>query len=379
MYSVTGFGSMIADRIRTDAYCEALRRTVRPGSVVLDIGTGTGIFAFLACRFGARKVYAVDPGDAIQVAREIAIANQCADQIEFIQELSTEVDLPEGTEVIVSDIRGVLPLFDHHLPSIIDARDRLLRPGGVLIPKSDSLWAAVVEAPELYRRYSEPWDESPYNIDMRAARSIASNTWGAGRVKPDQLLAAPKCWATLDYRAISQPNIRGEVTWAVARAGTGHGLSIWFDATLADGISYSNSPLCPELIYGNGFFPWSAPLQLAAGDVVSATLDAHLVGGDYLWRWNTDVKGGDGKIKARFNQSTFFGAPLSSNRLRKRVATHVPQLNENGQVEHFILGLMDGRASLGDVARCLRDRFPSRFPTVENALTHVADVSLRYS
>ena len=31
---------------------QALRAAVRPGSVVLDIGTGTGIFAMLAARFG---------------------------------------------------------------------------------------------------------------------------------------------------------------------------------------------------------------------------------------------------------------------------------------------------------------------------------------
>jgi len=88
---------MIADTVRTGAYAEALRRAVKAGSVVLDIGTGTGIWALLACKFGARRVYAAEPGDAIHVAREIAAANGWSDRIEFIQRLSTEVTLPSGS------------------------------------------------------------------------------------------------------------------------------------------------------------------------------------------------------------------------------------------------------------------------------------------
>ena len=70
MYSLAGYGKMIADKVRMDAYSQALRRAVKPGSVVVDIGAGTGICAMLACRFGARKVYAIEPDDAIHVARD---------------------------------------------------------------------------------------------------------------------------------------------------------------------------------------------------------------------------------------------------------------------------------------------------------------------
>ncbi len=56
MYSLGAYGSMIADRIRVDAYAAALRRTVREGSIVVEIGTGPGIFAVLACQLGASQV-----------------------------------------------------------------------------------------------------------------------------------------------------------------------------------------------------------------------------------------------------------------------------------------------------------------------------------
>src|SRR5215831_6392496 len=132
-YSLAGYGEMIADRVRMEAYAEALRRTVKPGSVVLDIVTGPGIWAVLACQLGATRVIAVEPDSIIQVAREVAISNQCSEKIEFIQKASTSLELLIQADVIVSDMRGVLPLLGQNIPSVVDARRRFLAPGGVLI------------------------------------------------------------------------------------------------------------------------------------------------------------------------------------------------------------------------------------------------------
>src|SRR5262245_21451987 len=118
MYSVAMYGRMIRDSARTDAYAEALRRLVKPDSIVLDIGAGTGIFSLLACRFGARRVYAVEPADAIQIAREIAAANGYADRIEFIQKLSTEITLPEQADVIIYDLRGMFTFMGRHITCV---------------------------------------------------------------------------------------------------------------------------------------------------------------------------------------------------------------------------------------------------------------------
>jgi len=381
MYSIYGYGRMIADRVRTDAYAQALRRAVKPDSVVLDIGTGTGIFALLACQFGARRVYAVEPDHAIQVAREIAASNGYAQRIEFIQGLSTQATFPEQADVIVSDLRGVLPLFQHHIPSIVDARQRLLAPGGVLIPQRDTLWVAVVEAPELYSRHVAPWGDSTYGLNMEAAQRILTNTFRKGRVTPEQLTLEPQCWATLDYATVVNPDIHGKVAWTAARGGVAHGLSVWLDATLAEGVCFSNSPSAPELIYGTAFFPWPTPVTIAAGDTVSVALHANLVGEDYVWRWETLVLGqGDPEqVKANFKQSTFLSQLLSPKRLRKRTRNFVPVLDEDGQIDRLILELMDGDKTLNDVARRVSSEFPARFGELEDALERVRKLSEKYS
>jgi protein arginine N-methyltransferase 1 len=264
---------------------------------------------------------------------------------------------------------------------MIDARQRFLAPGGTLIPLRETMWAAVVEAPELHRRYMQPWDDNSYGLDLRAGLGYAANSWGRAQVKPDQLLVRPACWATLDYTVIETPHVVGEVSWTMERPGTGHGLVIWFDAVLAEGVQFSNAPGAPELIYGTAYFPWPDPVPLAAGDLISVSLRADLVYEDYIWCWKTRVfdKGGTGQIKASFDQSDFYATPMSPTSLRKQAATYVPARTEDGAVDLFILSSMDGTATLGDIASSVCAQFPQFFPRWQDALAKVADMATRYS
>jgi protein arginine N-methyltransferase 1 len=214
---------MIADRVRMQAYAQALRNTVRDGSVVVELGAGPGIFAVLACQLGASRVYAIESSEIIQVAREVAIANGCEDKIEFYETRSDDVTLPTRADVILSDLRGVLPLFERHIPAIVDARRRFLSPGGVLIPRKDTLWAAIVNAPKAFSELVDPWDCNPLGQDLSPARRLIVNDTQKIRVNPDQLLTTHQLWATLEYGTIENRDIRGELRWRVDRAGTGHG------------------------------------------------------------------------------------------------------------------------------------------------------------
>jgi protein arginine N-methyltransferase 1 len=376
MYSLPGYGHMIEDRVRIDAYAGAIRKTVRPGSVVLEIGTGPGIFAVLACQLGASRVYAIEPDPIIQVAREVAAANSCADRIEFIEDLSTRVTLPVQADVIVSDLRGVLPFFQSHLPSIADARRRLLAPGGTLIPKRDAVWAAVVEAPEQYARIVDPWGENILGQDLSPARQLAVNDFQKARFTSQQLLTSPQLWATLEYAAIDSPDHRGPLNFSVQRPGTGHGIVIWFETCLADGIGFSNAPGTPEAIYGSMFLPWLEPVSLAEGQDLHMDLEATLVENNYIWRWTTQIASSNGPGPGlRFEQSQLAGAVLSLAKLHQSASDCVPQLSENGRLNRRALELMDGKNSLEKIARQLAPEFPRRFQRWQQALAYVAKLS----
>jgi protein arginine N-methyltransferase 1 len=377
IYSINAYGDMIADCVRRDAYTAALVKVVRPGDLVLDLGTGTGFFAFIACRLGARVV-AVEPEPVIQVAKEIAAANGLAGRIEFIQDRCDRVSLPERADVLVSDLRGKLPMLGRHLPSIADARGRLLKPGGVQIPASDELWAAVVEVPERYGYFAKAWIDNESGLDMSAARRLAVNASQRIRLTTEQLMAAPARWATLDYTRLEDADVDGSVQFTVDRAGHAHGIALWFDSILTEGVALSNAPSRPELVYGNVFLPLESAVAVEAGDTVSAILSARLVNDDYVWRWEVSVDRG-GRSLWRSRQSTFFDSPLSIATLRKRSDAHTPRLNEEGEVVSFVLERMRGGATLGEIAREAAERFPHRFASVTDALSTLGDLATRYS
>ena len=379
MYDIVDYGLMAADCKRREAYAEALRRAVTPGSVVVDIGTGTGVFALLACSFGARRVFAIEPDNSIFVAQELAAANGYAERIEFIQDFSTNVTLPERADVIISDMRGILPLVQQHIPTIIDARERLLARAGVLIPQRDTLWVSVVETADLYRDFTAPWEDTAYGFDLRAARKAAVNS--SRKARPGcQMLTEPECWATLGYADIKDANAGAEVHLRVIRAGTGHGLAVWFDTILTEGICLTNSPAEPQLPYGQVFFPWTEAVNLEVGDTITVLLQAKLMGDYYVWRWDTRVfeQGNPARVKGDFKQSTFYGDPLLPARLRKQEAGYLPTLTDAGRLDLMILELMNQPCSLGDIAERIQKQFPLRFSQWRDALDHVCELSMRY-
>src|SRR5215813_5744863 len=319
MYSVASYGQMIADSGRIEAYVTALRRALKPDSVVIDLGCGPGLFALLACQMGAQRVYAIEPDNVIEVARQAAIANGYEDRIVCIQEYSTSVNLPEKADIIISDLRGVLPWFQKHIPAIVDVRHRLLKSEGVLIPQKDFLWAALVEVPDEHDRIAGPWEQNSYGLDLNSARTFVTNSWRKIRVNPEQFVTEPLQWFVLDYQEIKNPDFAADLSWNASRTGTAHGFVVWFDSELSDGIGFSNRPGEAELIYGTGFFPFSEPLQLRTKDRVAITLSADLIEDEYVWRWETQVSSPDGsEPRVSFKQSSFFGVPLSAKQLQKR-------------------------------------------------------------
>jgi protein arginine N-methyltransferase 1 len=373
MYSVFAFGSMILDEIRMEAYTRALQQVITPETVVLDIGTGTGILALLACKFGARHVYAIDVNDAVQVARDIAAKNGLSERITFFQDSSLDVELPERADVIVSDLRGVLPPLQKHIPIIADARRRFLAPGGTLIPQNDTLYAAIVEAPDIYARFDAPWQT--YDFDMQVARKIAVNSWQKIRVGADHLLSDSAPFATLDYTTVESPHIVGSIDLRASRSGTAHGLSLWFEAQVAEGIRYSTAPDAPEMIYGNTFFPLEKPVTVNEGDAISVDLSARLVDVEYVWSWNSRFPNG-----TQFRQSTLLSMPLSLEKLRKTTPTFTPRrLNEKGECVLLAITLMNQQKSLQDIASEVMRQFPRLFPDERDALAYVGTLAQKYA
>jgi protein arginine N-methyltransferase 1 len=377
-YSVGEYGSMIADTIRMEAYVRALERAITPGCFVLELGTGPGVMALIACRLGAGRVVAVEPDDVIEIGRETARANGVQDRIEFRQAFSKDIELDERADVMVSDLRGVLPYHTGHIESIVDARKRLVAPKGALIPGRDTLWAAVVTAPDLYRRRVEVWSDHARELDLDAARELAVNTWWRDRIEESQLLTERNPVATLEYSSIDEPDLEAETSHTVGTSGKAHGICVWFDTELVEGVGFSNAPGGPEAIYGQAFFPLSRPVDVLAGDTVGIRLVAKLTAGEYVWGWSSSFMR-DEDVIAAFRQSTALGLPVTRRLLERSSEGFVPLLSEEGEAVKVGLESMNGERALQDIAARLSTQFPEFFARGRDSLQLAVRLAQKYS
>ncbi|HJZ65085.1 MAG TPA: 50S ribosomal protein L11 methyltransferase [Candidatus Acidoferrum sp.] len=378
MYSLDEFGEMIGDPLRFPAYCEAIARGVKSGDVAADIGSGPGIFALLAAKAGARKVYAIDTENALEFGRQFAATNGMTGRIEFLRADSRQILLPERANIIISDIRGALPLFGQGILALNDARKRHLAERGRMIPERDQILAALVEAPEGYEKIVAPW-KTVSGLDLEAALPVVLNTMYKRLIKPDQLLTKPQVWHELDYLNGANARAGTLLEFACTRSGTAHGFAIWFQTWLLGEIGFGTQPGTSDSVYGQIFLPLVHPVKLTEGEKIRAGLHADLVGTDYVWRWELELPASPGREAVNFKQSTFQGGRMSPSSLRKRAAEFVPVLSEAGLAERWLFLAMDGKTPLDQVAIKAAKHFPHTFARVEDAFRRAGEISDRYS
>jgi protein arginine N-methyltransferase 1 len=379
-YDVASYGEMIDCEPRMGIYAEALRRAVTPGCTVIDLGAGFGVFSLLACKYGAGSVIAIEPDPSIGLLMPMAQANGCADRITVVREMSTRFTPERKADVIVSDCRGTLSLFEHHVATIADARKRLLAPGGTLMPMRDSLRVALARSPKEYRQCVYPWQTNSYGLDLSAGHAFAANSESKVYLKPRSLLSEPQDLLVIDYRTVTERNLDATVELVATKDSTAHGLLIWFDAEIAEGLGYSNAPGQPELVYGQMLLPFADPLRLKAGDRVTARIRGNLVDNQYIWSWDGEViERQAGKSRNPFRQSSFLSRVIALDNAKKGASTNVPVRSPRMQIDAECLAMVDGGKDYDAIAKALMERYPDQLATYRAALDHVASLLGRYA
>ncbi len=370
MYTLSAYESMLADDLRVRAYLGAINRVVRPGDVVLEIGTGVGYFAVAACRAGASHVFAIETNDAVQLGPAVAAANGCGDLITFIRRSSERVELLQRADVLIEDLRGVLALSGSRLDVLRDARARLLVPGARSVPLRDTMWAAPCVALDAYRKAVLAPDYAPHGIDVGVLRRYSVNNWYRVRAQRADLLAPPARWATLDLTAPGSSDADGEASWVMASGGTVAGWCVWFDSDLGDEMVLTNAPGAPESIYGQAFFPLEEPWLVEPGDRLHVRFRAKRSEEDYVWAWDSDCER-PSRDHLTLRQSSLGGQLLDPARLRARSPLAQPAPTPRTQLYVDLLALVDGRRTLTDIARELHTVHSSLLRNEAEALQFV--------
>ena len=275
--------SMLHDTARMEAFRRAIDASVRPGDVVVDLGCGSGVLSFMACEAGARKVYAIEGGPVIEVARELAVDNGFADRIEFLGGWSIEVGIPEPADVLISETIGNAGLDEGIVAWTVDARQRLLRPGAVLLPQRLRTWVAAAESFDDHALVAD-WRSPDLPYDCSAAHRRAARTLWFADLAPADLLGQPELASDVDLRTASDAPITSAGTLQADRDGTLHALACWFDALLCPGVAVDNHPPRAESSWSHGFLPLAEPLAVVAGDRFRWQLSVSADGEQWVWQ-----------------------------------------------------------------------------------------------
>ncbi|XP_022864230.1 protein arginine N-methyltransferase PRMT10 [Olea europaea var. sylvestris] len=246
---------MLSDRVRMDAYYNAVFENKHhfEGKAVLDVGTGSGILAIWSAQAGARKVYAVEATKMAEHARELVKANNLQDIVEVIEESMEDVILPEQVDVIISEWMGYFLLRESMFDSVICARERWLKPSGVLYPSHARMWLAPVRSGLVDQKMSDYEDamndwhgfvnetESYYGVDMRVLTKpfaeeqrkyyLKTSLWN--NLHPNQVIGSPVIIKEIDCSTVTINdilNVRASVSSTISAENTRLcGFAGWFD------------------------------------------------------------------------------------------------------------------------------------------------------
>jgi methylase of polypeptide subunit release factors len=130
----------------------------KPGSVVVDVGCGSGILSIIAAKLGASKVYGVDAAaETVEVAAANAEAHGVSDIVEFAQgDMFGPLEEDLRADVVIGDVSGIpdeIASASGWFPSglsggptgaelpmrMIDESKRLLKKGGRLFLPTGTL------------------------------------------------------------------------------------------------------------------------------------------------------------------------------------------------------------------------------------------------
>jgi len=166
---------MLKDEVRTLTYRNSMvnNKHLFKDKVVLDVGCGTGILCMFAKKAGAKHVYGIDMSSIIEHAKTIVKDNGLDKDITLIKGKVEEVELPvEKVDIIISEWMGYCLLYESMLDTVIFARDKWLKPGGLMFPDKASLFMTAIEDND-YKEEKINWWDSVYGFNMSAIREVA--------------------------------------------------------------------------------------------------------------------------------------------------------------------------------------------------------------
>jgi hypothetical protein len=282
---------MLEDVQRLQKFKEAIFQTVRPGDVVIDLGTGTGILAIWAAQAGARKVYAIEETDTADIAAAVVLENGWEKIVSVIKANSTEVSLPELADVLIAELVGHFFFEEGIIEYVSDVRDKFLKASARIIPAGVKVYIAPAELGEHFQEISfwKNWSDPKLSAVCRKA----ANTAYVEGVNKDQLLAREAAVFNLRSSTWKREHRKAECEFVIERSGKLDALAGWFELSLTGETTLGTAPYDPPTHWKQCVFPLNQPIAVSAGDPLHCRIAIEPFGPGCRWHWSLTAVSGD--------------------------------------------------------------------------------------
>jgi len=271
--------TMLDDRIRVEAFRDAIFEAVREGERVLDVGTGTGILAFFAAKRAVR-VYAVDSSKVIDYAKGVAGSNGIKN-IEFIRSDLSDLSVPK-VDCVVAELLG-MEITDEGIVEKMAVARRFLKPGGRLIPASVDIFLVPVESGDVGLGF---WD-SLYGFDFSAVDRLPKEARNFEAGDRTRALSGEGKALSFDFMTAVPKDVESSLEFKVERDGVFHGCVCYFKARLSESVVLENSPWRQKTHWKQLFLPHTERAAVKKGDVIRVRLRTkNRVRG---WVWDYEI------------------------------------------------------------------------------------------
>jgi len=237
---------MMNEPRRNNAYFAALKSAITPDSDVFEIGTGSGLLAMMAAKLGANRVTTCEAVPLIaKTAQRIVTDNGYEKSVKVICKQSADVnvgeDLPQKADILVSEIFSSELLGEHVLPSIEDAKRRLLKPQGRVIPAAGSIMIAVFGGYDLGRNLKV---EDSFGFKLQHFNSIVSEKQQIRRDDLDvEMLSDDTEAFRFDFEnSTSFPGQKKMLRIPIKNSGRCHGIIQWIRLQMDKEVVFENHP-----------------------------------------------------------------------------------------------------------------------------------------
>lgn len=308
-FNIEGHALMFEDEGRVLSFQKAIENVIRQGDTIADIGTGTGILAFLCLRAGAKRVYAIEDGSVIHLAKILAETNHLSEKISFLEDSSFKVNMPERVDGIITETIGSFGLEEGIIKILYDAKKRFLKEGGWIIPKKLRLFLAPSELSKSCRKNIFIWTKGAYGFDFTPAMKWALNSYYYIKdIKEGHLLGEPQVIHEADLQDPQRFGMRRfPLSFLITREGMLHGFVGWLEVILSPNVSISTAPYKGDAHYHwyKPFFPIS-PIHVEPGDKVEVELLFSDKGVAGPFFWGGTVISPQGRTKSTFSHMSVY-------------------------------------------------------------------------